>query len=96
MALSLSKEQPSGLVCSYWRLLSVKLDAASQRAEVCLGLYKDKEARQAGKEPATWAHYEWSGDDYPFTVAAMDEANPVALAYAKLKALPEFEGAVDA
>ncbi len=97
MALQLAIESPSGHVSDYHRIVEVDADHQQSFARVGVGLYKDQAARTAGKEPVKVTRYVWSGEEFPFDLVAMAAAgtNHVAVAYDKLKTLPEFEGAVD-
>lgn len=94
MALQLSKDLPSGFSADYWRIESVDLVPGTTR--VIVAIYKDSAARQAGKAAVSQADYSWTADDNPCTLDAMDSgSNAFALAYEKLKTLPEFAGAQD-
>lgn len=95
MALQLDKELESGVVGNYWKILAVSFDVLARNSFITLALYKDQAARQAGKQYLKLVTYTWNGDDYPFESAAMDAESPLVLAYAKLKNLPDFQGALD-
>lgn len=97
MALSKSKELASGVSGVYWKIMRVQLDCPGNSVFVQVCLYKDSDAKVAGKLPMSQLEYTWSGDDNPCTIAAMDvvSSNPIKLCYAKLKTLDEFSGAQD-
>lgn len=95
MALQLSLTTEEDVSANYWRITGLRLNIASQESFVELELYKTRNASNAGKRSLLKNVYGFSGSDYPFSVAAMDVANPITIAYEKLKTLPEFAEAVD-
>jgi leucyl aminopeptidase (aminopeptidase T) len=96
MALQKSQQLETGFIATYFRVARILIDQFEGRAQVQVVLYKDKAARAAGSAPVWSREFLFEGDANPFSIANMDSENPLALAYAKLKELPEFEGAQDA
>lgn len=98
MALQLNYETKSGFICNYWVVDTIDMNRVSSVGHCTVVLYKDKAARDAGKSPEVVRRVEqWSGADYPFTIAAMGAAgqDPYKIVYNKIKALPKWNGAVD-
>ena len=85
MALIKQQEQSSGVTGEYWRILETNISYQSQLARVVLGLYKDKQARNDGKETLHIESFDWSGEDFPFTIDELTRCNPVQLSYVKIK-----------
>jgi hypothetical protein len=95
MAIQLTKTIDSGASGEYWRIVKITVDIESNYSEVNVGLYIDQAARDAGKNPLMRENYSFSGADNPCTLAAMESASVVQLAYDKLKSLTNFFGSID-
>ena len=50
MALQLHKELKNGMAGDYWRIVHSKTDYVSGKTTVVLGLYRDKDRREAGDD----------------------------------------------
>lgn len=96
MALTLTKSTVYGFDATYWKVTQITFNLVTQRSQVVVALYKDRAARLADAQPILVKEFEFSQGNYPFTIAAMSSANPVAIAYTKIKAQAEFSGAQDA
>jgi hypothetical protein len=91
MALKLAKELESGVSGNYHRIVQANLEMNSLSMEVVVALYKNQDKRDEGKQPL---------EQYRKTIenvvlADMDAQDPIAYAYNKIKALPEYDGAED-
>ena len=51
MALNLTKTLPTGVVLTYHRILSARIDYDTNRVEMQIGSYISEEARRSGKTP---------------------------------------------
>lgn len=51
MGLLLSKTTETGYQAEYWKIISYNVDVLAKRANVCLGLYKDKASADSGMKP---------------------------------------------
>ena len=94
MALILAKEQPSGNSAEYHKIASVNIDWDIGMAEIQVISFKDKAARDAEprKTAVTGKIYAFTGDDF----TGFDHStNNTIVAYNKLKANEDFEGAED-
>jgi hypothetical protein len=97
MALVKDKSLVNGFIANYFRIGNVTIDSINNYASAHVFLYKNKAARQAGQSYCEVLKYDYSGDDNPLTVAAMDavSSNPIKLMYAKIKTHPDFADSVD-
>jgi len=93
MALKLSKEiNVSGITAEYWRIRNMVYHADNKRLFCVLGVYKDSDARTAGKQPIEEKRYFFEDVE----VSAMeDNDNIVKHGYILLKAHSDFDGAED-
>jgi len=89
MALLISKEYPSGIVGSYWKIAKVVWEEPSV-LKIYLAVYLSSTSRVAGKDPITVEVKE-------SVLLPTDETAGTLLGalYFKLKQLPEFAGAID-
>jgi hypothetical protein len=86
MALIKNKEvNNSGVTGEYWRIVETNISYESTSARVVLALYVDEQARTDGKSPIYYQDFVWSGDEFPFSISELSEANPVHIAYVKIK-----------
>lgn len=85
MALIKEKTLNSGVTGEYWRIIETNISYQSQLAHVTIGLYKDKQARLDGKDTLATQSFDWSGEDFPFTIDELTRCNPVQLSYIKIK-----------
>lgn len=92
MAIQLDVLTNSGVDLSYHRIEAVVLDNANNEVRALVGIFKDKETRQAGKPKVISAAIRL-GD--AGLLVNSTEGNVLKRAYALLKALPEYTGAVD-
>jgi hypothetical protein len=96
MALKKSVTLGSGVQANYHKITRLNIDVVNKHADVTLALYVSEELKTEGKEPISNQGFFWSGDDYPFTIDALNSSNPIAIAYAKIKAtVPFFTDAED-
>jgi len=95
MALKMSKELDNGFTAEYWKITKIDFNVLNEVSFVELSLYKDAAARTSGKDRVLAKTYSWNGDDYPFSSDAMDNDNPITIAYTKIKTLDEFSTAID-
>ena len=51
MGLLLSKTTETGYQAEYWKIIKYNVDILEKRANVCLGLYKDKLSADSGMKP---------------------------------------------
>jgi hypothetical protein len=96
MALLKAIELPSGLTVEYWRIESVSVDVLCNTCSCTISVYKDQASRIAGKTSVKSISFSWCGGDSPFDELANIILNPVAVAYGKVKTMPEFVDAIDA
>jgi len=96
MALQVVKEMETGVQGAYWKIQQVVIKG-DEYSRCVIQLYKDQEARAADKQSLETLSLVWKDEENPCTVAALEVegANPVKLAYAKIKLLPEFAEALD-
>ena len=98
MALEKAIQTPYDTIdATYWKVAETNINYLTNQAHVTLLGFVSKEARDAGKQSIMDRSYDWSGDDFPFTIEELDKAgiNAVKLAYEKIKADEEFVGAKD-
>lgn len=97
MALQKDFESAYGVSGNYWVITLLVSDPIAEHAQCKVSVFKDQAARIAGKTPLATRGYSWEGEEYPFAAVDLDPAdtNPYKISYAKLKTLPEFDGAID-
>lgn len=95
MALLKAKALETGFTASYWRVVGLSFEVGGP-AIVHWALYKDAAARQAGSAPTFTETVDYISASSPFTVAALEENSPIALAYVARKQEAAFTGAEDA
>ncbi len=91
MGLRLQKDLDTGFSLQYWRVAKVDINYDSQEAAIVLLIYKDKEARDAGKRPQLSAQI-------PCALSSIDREDADSLVhgcYLHLKQLPAFAGSQD-
>lgn len=88
MALQLLKNQPNGLVTTYWRIVKLYLDREHFGCDIMLAPYKDKDFRLANGpssyDEANVVSFHFSGVSMPETIQDVydkiktltDEMNP--------------------
>lgn len=90
MALQIDKEiENTGLVLSYNKIDFILFEKGNPLVEIRIGLYASKEASQAGNE---------SIREYFINIPVelfIGEGNILQIGYSLLKAVPEFDGAID-
>lgn len=92
MALKKITALPNGFDAEYIRIMRYVDHREEHVCEVQLGIYKDQDARQAGKVPAAFPDsISLNADNYPGTSAGMALAD----IYTKLKTLQAFADAVN-
>lgn len=98
MGLNKYVELPSGVEASYWRVETLRIEAAKANSQcecVCMVAgYKDHDARADGKCALSNMHFSWNGEESPFCDPT-SAVSPIAACYTKLKTLPQFEGCAD-
>lgn len=93
MALVKTKTLENGFEAEYWKVLETNINYLNKNSHVTIGLYKDKQARIDGKRPVETQSFDWAGDNFPFTVGAMEQENVIAISYEKIKE-PKLETVV--
>ena len=93
MALQKKISLPSGAEVSYHKVTTTNIDWITKRAIVVVSNYINQTIRTEGKKPLTQNTYIWQGDNFPYDLT--EQGNIVSQTYDKLKALPEFTGALD-
>lgn len=103
-------ETPAGasLAAAYVRVNEVLVNSLQKRADINVGVFLDAAARSAGKAPVEQRSYrvvnsvdadgvEHNDYDNLFDVGTLDGAssNPFGQAYAHIKTLDEYAGALD-
>lgn len=96
MALVLSKQVDTGVTGDYFRVISCSVDLSHNTASVDVALYLNAANRDSGRSPIEISSYLWRDAANPFTVEALEIKSIIAIAYSKLKSLPEYQGAQDA
>jgi len=89
MALRIDIEHESGGSVSYWNIGAIQEDFKGKGTEITVYGYPTETARRQEKQPLSAKKFNFAGDEY---VAGADRS----VYYAKLKQMPDFEGAVDA
>lgn len=97
MALKKEVTMDDGQVAEYWKVAAVHLDAINKEVRCAASVFKDEQARQDGKSPATTKSF-----SVPFS-SAPDAYNDLVAAsggiihamYEYLKTIPELSGATD-
>jgi hypothetical protein len=87
MALQKQIENAAGQTADYWRVGLIIADHVNRTSRVEVSLYKDQDARLAGRAVVETRNFYWDGDDFPFDLDVLDIEgnNQVKLAYLKLK-----------
>jgi hypothetical protein len=86
MALIKQKEaHNTGAMGEYWRILETNISYESKLSRISLGLYKNKQARLDGKAPLDYQYFNWDGENFPFTVEELNNSNPIAISYERIK-----------
>lgn len=65
MALIKEIELENGMICDYWRIVSVTVDHLNSKIDIGVHLYKSKIARNNGKEPVKFDRYGFHSDSIP-------------------------------
>lgn len=81
-----SFETPTGYTMDHMEIVSVEVDYLEDKMDIMVGFYKDKAARLAGKSPVKTRRYKV---DIPTKV------EDPSIFYPILKAMDEFNGAID-
>ncbi len=89
MALQISIPNNYGTNTTYWKIVDLNINWLTKSSHVTLCGWVDKDARLDGKQPTDQRTYDWSGDDFPFDIAVLDEedVNGLKIAYEKIKSL---------
>ncbi len=95
MALYKQKEDiygNSGI--KYWRIVETNINWAQKASHIVLAGYVSKDARLAEKQPLECISFDWSNEDFPFTLDILDQEgeNVVKVAYEKIKESKLDEG----
>lgn len=87
MSLQITLTTNYGVNATYHKVISTNIDYLNQSAHVVLAGYSDQTALTNGNQPLTVTMFDWSGIDFPFTVAAQDAAgaDTLGLSYTKIK-----------
>jgi hypothetical protein len=91
MALKIEKDTNYGVSATYWKIIETNINYLSKNSRVVVAGYIDQKARDNGKEPLAGFGFDWNGEEFPFSVDALTEENPVKIAYEKIKKIPEWE-----
>ena len=85
MALNKTVSLPCGYDATYHRILVIQYDANTKKANIAIGMYKDKATREASNQPLDRKFYS--------SLAVADSSE--AAAYTALKAQADYSGAED-
>ena len=97
MGLTLSKTTEIGYQAEYWKIIKYNVDILNKRANVCLGLYKDKTSADSGMKPlqTVWKSLVDRTDEEGKAVdtyyTAYVSADAVGSLYTAVKAIPYGE-----
>jgi hypothetical protein len=94
MAFLKEKLFPNGIKAKYWKISVIEIGFISKTARAHLHLYVDKESRDAGMDPYATPFFDFSSDNFRFSMGDLDKKNPVKIAYELLKE-GEFSDAED-
>lgn len=86
MAIQLAYELGSGVSGNYWKILRVQDNFHNSVADVMFALFKDKAARDAGKDPLMVISLSYGGVNYPLGTTALNpvDCNPYKALYDKI------------
>lgn len=89
MALKLATNNPYDGVAQdcYYKIVEINTNWLEKSSHVVMLGYLDQTARQELRQPIVSKVYDWSGDEFPFTLEALDLEgnNQIKIAYAKIK-----------
>ncbi len=68
MALKKIKELSSGISVEYWKVTQLNINWHKKQAHMVLEGFINKEARDDNKIPVTSQIWDFSGEDFPFTI----------------------------
>jgi len=74
-------------VSAYWKIIETNINCVAKSSHVTIACWINKQARLDGKQPFTSQSFDWSGDDFPFSMELLDEEgnNAVKISYEKIK-----------
>ena len=77
----------SGLFVDYHVVSAINIDFQAKQSHVTMKVFASEELKRAGKGAIVSLAFDWNGDDFPFTVEALDKAseNSCSLAYKEIK-----------
>ena len=91
MALQLETENPFGEIApaAYWKIIESNINWQDKSCHIVMACWVNKDFRMDEKQPIKSESFDWSGDEYPYTVEAMNEKgiNLVVITYNKIKSL---------
>jgi hypothetical protein len=90
MALSLSVVQPSGVIVTYWKVTTMRIDALNETIAVTMGGWIDGPTCASGADPVVTIVEFLPPDAFISIVTA---SNIIAAFYIAVAALPDFTGA---
>ena len=91
MALQKTVSTNYGIDATYWKIVGIIVNWINNHAEIGVRGWQDNASRLAGNRCLMSKHYVWDGADFTL----VNGGNNTAEAYAKLKTLAEWEGAID-
>ncbi len=84
MSLKKSLTLRNGFSGEYWKIIEINLDRITPGSHVTLALFKDASFKDSPAGVLETRAFDWYGDNFPFTSAALATNNPVEIAYAKI------------
>lgn len=82
---------------AYWRVIEVNCNWERGNAHMTVLVYKNKVARNNGKQPLDTVAYDFDGVLFEQVYGSLnlDTSNPLKASYTYLKTLEEYAGATD-
>lgn len=93
MALIKNIETQYGIDANYWKVVDLNVNWLTKQSHISLLGWNSKTDRVEGKQSLASRVYDWSGEDFPFTIEALDaeNENAVKIAYEKIKSLSTLD-----
>lgn len=87
MALKLKRDDQYGNGgIEYWKIVQTNINWLNNTSHVVLAGFLNQQTREDGKQPMQLENFDWSGDDFPFSIEEMNKLdnNVVKIAYEKI------------
>ena len=88
MALLKSKaDQYGNGGISYWKIIETNINWLTKNSHCTLAGYVNQQARLDNKQPLESQSFDWSGDQFPFSLDVLnqEDENVIKVAYGKIK-----------